>query len=187
MTFAMEPYSIQAKYIPGNGRPTSSAWTIDGNDVHPIKVEGKDICHYAGQVIATAQNGQCGTLTIRHLAKIEAEYEDDSSPRKWLGLHCYYDRNKIQGGFTWTITNLRQTCPDIIVSAIIRGVPEVIAEYFFEEGENQAIYYRDGKPIDQTMNTDDDIIEHFGKRYRKQIEYRYNYDWVNLKPKKSGK
>lgn len=179
-TFA-EGYDIVVKWQ--SGVHTTTAWTIDGADVFPINVNGSSICHYVGQVISKAENGHCGTLTIRHLAKVEAEYEDDTDPRKWLGLHCYYDYNKVGGGFHWRVANLRQDCPDILVSALVNGKPKVVAEYFFQEGENQAIYYQDGKPIDQTMNTDEDIVEHFGETYRNQIEYRMYYDWVRLRPK----
>lgn len=175
-----EDYDIVVKWQ--GGVNTTTAWTIDGKDVFPINVNGASICHYVGQVIGAAQDGQCGTLTIRHLAKVDAEYEDDSNPRKWLGLHCYYDYNKVGGGYHWRIANLRQNCPDILVSALINGTPKVIAEYFFQEGENQAIYYEDGKPIDQTMNTDEDIVAHFGETYCNQIDYRNYYDWVKLKP-----
>lgn len=171
-------YDFAVKWIGGTN--TSTAWTIDGNSVYPIDVYGKKVCHYVGRIVSDAENNRCPTITIRHLAKMAAEYEDDSNPKKWLGLWCYYDYLKIgSSDFYWAPTHLRKNCPDILVT---QG-KEVVAEFFFEEMENQADYYEDKNPITQTVTPLEEVGNAFGEKYENQIKYRDSYDWINLKPR----
>ena len=173
-----EDYNIATQWT-GAG---STAWFIDGNNVYPIEVAGKSVCHYAGRVVLPSQNGRCPSVSIRHLAKMVAEYEGEGSHRTWQGLRCYYDYNVDGNGYHWIVQNLRQTCPDILVSVIAKGSPKVVKEIFFNMDENQASYYKRGEPIEQGFTTEAEVIEHFGKIYKQQVEYRNNYDWVRCKP-----
>ncbi len=155
---------------------STSAWGLDAS---VIEFEGKRICHYAGQVtIAPDKEGNCPYGVIRHLAKISIITEND----KIVGMRCAYDYTLPNGEYFFSTDNIRESCPDIILTVVIDMVPVVVGEYYFQPMENQAKYYQDGKPIRQILPSSREILDRFGKKYENQIRYRDTYDWVMLKP-----
>ncbi|SHI82148.1 hypothetical protein [Fibrobacter sp. UWP2] len=154
----------------------STVWVAEGT---LIDAAGVKVCHYTGQIAFPAdEEGFCPTVEIRHLAKAAAEYKSNHI----AGLHCYYDYGFPAGGLLWSIDNLRESCPDIIVTVFVKSVPKVIGEYYFKPMENQTIYYEDKTPIRQVLDNTREVMDRFGKKYENQIRYRDTYDWVQLKP-----
>ena len=153
----------------------STAWNKSGTI---IDIEGKQYCHYVGQITLSAnRDGFCEDVLILHLAEAIAMEEDG----KILGLHCAYDwAYPDVGGHYLSNDLLRESCPDIL--AAVNGGFDVIGEYWFKPRENQAIYYEDGAPIKQHLSNTREVLDRFDKRYENQIRYRDTYDWIQLKP-----
>lgn len=153
----------------------STAW---GNEGKLIEVDGKQVCHYAGQIsFPPNRDGFCEPILILHLALAQAMNENG----KILGLYCAYDWAYPDVGGTYMSNDVyRENCPDIL--ATVNGGFTVIGEYWFKPLENQTIYYEDGAPIRQTLSSTRATLDRFDKRYENQIRYRDTYDWIQLKP-----
>jgi len=159
-------------------RTTSMRSTAWGHPGQLIYVDGKEVCHYAGQIsFPPNRDGFCDRVLILHLAMAKAIEKDG----RIKGLHCAYDWSYPDNGGHYLANDvLRESCPDIL--AAVNGGFDVIGEYWFKPMENQTIYYEDGAPIRQTLSNTREVLDRFDKKYENQIRYRDTYDWVQLKP-----
>lgn len=178
LAFADKPtgkwnFSRMLGYLP-NG---SSAWYIEPSK---LEFEGKYACHYVGQVtIAPDRNGDCFPGTLHHLAKVTVVTDGNDRIK---GMLCAYDYQIPGGHFDLMVDNIRESCPDMILTLIMDMEPVVMGEYYFKPMDNQAKYYQDGAPIRQILPSSREILDRFGKKYENQIRYRDTYDWVMLRP-----
>lgn len=151
--------------------PMSGKSTVLALSTIPVLHEGKWICPYAGRIVYPYKKDDgCPNIFIYHLVEVQPIFDENKN--RWKGFICGYDQNISYGMTQVVVENVRQDCPDILVST---GGYKFVDSLFYDFDEEMDVYFDDGKITKQELEVNEDVWEQF-PTYRKQLQYRKEYN-----------
>lgn len=134
---------------------------------------GTPTCSYLGDLVFPAMYDArmdahfCPAITIRHISTVRIHRTGGVC----RGMVCGYDI-AVPGGGAMLTTDLVEYCPDIIATVYRDGTMTVVAAKNFSGAEDASPYFRRGKLIDMSLDTEPFLVDKCGgARYKRQLNY----------------
>lgn len=151
--------------------PMSGNSTVLALSTIPVLHDGEWICPYAGRIVYPYKKDEsCPNIFIYHLVEVKPIF--DERKNRWKGFICGYDQNISYGMTQLVIENVRQDCPDILVST---GGYKFVDSLFYDFDDEMDVYFDNGDITKQELEINEDVLEQFPV-YRKQLQYRKEYN-----------